>query len=384
MRTMILPLVLALAGSLDGWSQKTLSHHQYDFTFDQLVQATEVKDQARSNTCWSFSTSSFIESELLRLKNQSLDLSEMYFVRQTYLAKAEHYLRLHGKTNFGEGGLAHDVFNTYRRHGAMPESAYSGLIEGATKHSHQKLHRELETYLDELIKGRHIDADWRVDFEEILDKHLGSLPTEFSYNDETYDAQRFAQEVVGLHADDYVTFTSFQHHPFYQKVVLELPDNFCMASYYNVPLEELVQINERALQLGQSVIWDCDVSEKGFSASQGLAILPDPQDATASSNTRFEVPHRQSVVTSQMRQDEFDSYSLTDDHLMHIIGVARDQHGDRYYYVKNSWGKSPGMEGHLLASEAYFKLNTIAITVHREAVPDHVRARFRPMIDTNF
>jgi bleomycin hydrolase len=274
-----------------------------------------------------------------------------------------------------EGSLSHDVMRILKKYGAMPESVYSGLTADASRHNHGRLKRDLKKYLDDLIGSRKISEDWIKGFNQILDTHLGVIQADFSFEGKTYTPKSFVQAHLVIDPDDYLTLTSFSHHEPYTQFVLEIPDNYSRSSYFNLPLEELTEICRNSLLKGQTVVWDCDVSEKGFSARQGLAIVPKEADIQTTKSTVFDQPSPEMQVTAEMRQKEFDTYELTDDHLMHIVGLAKDQNGSYYYYVKNSWGQGVGINGYLFASEPYVKLNTIAIMVHREAVPEKIRSK---------
>ena len=364
-------LLAAVILNLSAGAQLEIKKDQYVFTFKHKLACTSVKNQANTGTCWSFSTGSFLESEAIRAGKPVVDLSEMFWVRKIYLEKAQKYLRYHGKSNFGPGGLSHDVLRSYAKYGAMPESAYSGLKEGEVSHNHNHVHRVLQEYLDSLIKSRSIPRNWKEVFSQIMDKHLGEVPDSFDYQGQIHDARSFSRQFVGLDPSDYVTITSFAHQKPYSTFVLQVPDNFSDGIYLNVALEDLKTITNRALEKGHSVVWDCDVSEKGFSARQGLALVPTEAQNLAKID-HFATPHREKVIDAQSRQAAFDSYALTDDHLMHIVGLAHDQTGQAFYYVKNSWGEEPGLEGYLFASEAYLLMNTIGLTVPKAAIPDSI------------
>ncbi len=369
---MICALLLSVVIYLPA--QEQIQKDDYTFTFQNKLNCNPVENQANTGTCWSFSTGSYLESEAIRLGKQPIDLSEMYWVRKAYLEKAQKYLHYHGKSNFGQGGLSHDILRLYDQYGAMPESVYTGLVDGKTRHNHDKLQKDLLSYLDSLIRSKHIEPTWRSHVTAILDQHLGSCPESFTYDGKTLDPKAFAQEYIGINVDDYLTVTSFTHHPWYGTFVLEVPDNYSDGQYHNIPLLELQELLRRALALGHSIVWDCDVSETGFSARQGLALVP-VDDQQVSTVDPFKEPHPEKLITAELRQAEFDSYALTDDHLMHIVGLASDQEGKLYYYVKNSWGDDRGFGGYLFASESYVLLNTIGLTLHKDALGTEILDR---------
>ncbi len=375
----ILFLFLGTASFLPLQAQETAAKDDYQFTIVTQSECTAVKSQDRTGTCWSFSTVSFLEAEMMRLGKEPIDLSEMFIVRHTYPKKAQKYIRYHGTTNFSEGSLGHDVIFALRDHGIVPESVYSGKPNNEKVHDHSTLVKDLKSVMDEAMESRPLDMKWKDQVNEILDKKLGAVPEQFEYKGKTFTPQSFAEQVVGLNPDDYVSLTSFSHHPFYEQFVLEIPDNFADGSFYNVPLEDLLFVADYALRQGYTVEWDGDVSDPGFSARQGLAIVPQKNWADISAEekqTYFQKPHPQKEITQQIRQEAFENYTLTDDHLMHVVGMAMDQDDQEYYIIKNSWGsKGLGFEGYIYASKAYFAMNTVSILVHKEAIPRIVREK---------
>ncbi|MEQ8704713.1 MAG: C1 family peptidase [Phaeodactylibacter sp.] len=340
---------------------------QYKFTTNKEMECTAVKNQQRTGTCWSFSTISFLEAELMRLGKGNYDLSEMYMVRNIYKDKARNYVLRQGNANFSQGSLNHDVMRALKMAGAVPESVYSGLTEGDRYHDHGEMEAALKGFLDGVLESKRPSEKWAGAFEAIIDHYLGAVPETFTYQGKTYTPESF-RESLPVNPDDYVTLTSFTHHPFYETFILEIPDNYSNGTYFNVPLDELQAITDYALNNGFTVAWDGDVSEKGFSAGEGVAILPErPND-----EDKFESPVDEVKVTQENRQAAFENFSTTDDHLMHLTGLAKDQNGQRYYITKNSWGEVSAYEGFLYMSAPYFRMKTVGVMVHKGAIPTDI------------
>ncbi len=335
----------------------------YKFTPTNKVECTAVKSQGKTGTCWSFATASFLESEVIKNGQSKTDLSEMFVVRNIYLDKAQNFVLRQGKANFSQGSLSHDLMNIAATKGMIPETAFSGRTSEKEAHDHKELANVLTGFLNGLIKTKKLSPKWKNAVSAILDVYLGSVPSEFEFNGKKFTPVSFAKE-MGIKEDNYLNFTSFTHHPFYQNFILEIPDNYSNGAFYNVPLNNLGSIVDEALQNGYSVAWDGDVSEKGFSQNDGLAILPkDPK-----SENLFNTIMPEMEVNQANRQAAFESYATTDDHLMHLVGSAKDQNGNKYYLIKNSWGERGPYKGYLYMSEAYFNMKTVSVMVNKNAI----------------
>jgi bleomycin hydrolase len=385
---MILPVFLQ-AQDEDKEEQKG-----YEFTVLKEISVTSVKDQHRSGTCWSFASTSFFEAELLRQGKGEYDLSEMFIVWNTYYDKAERYIRWHGNLNFGAGGAFHDVTEIIENVGIVPESVYSGKVIGEEGHVHGEMDAAIKGYMDGVMKNRNrkLTPVWKEGLAGILDAYLGEYPDRFIYEGKEYTPGTFAQS-LGLDMNDYVEIGSYTHHPFYEKFIIEVPDNWMLDEIYNVPLEEMMEVIDHALENGYTVAWGADVSEKGFSWKNGVAIVPDAdlEDMTGTERERwealtekekremlykFEGPGKEKGITQEMRQEAFNNYQTTDDHGMHITGMAEDQEGNEYYLVKNSWGTDGNdYEGYFYASKPFVAYKTIDVMVHKDAIPDNIREK---------
>lgn len=375
------------------------SPNVYEFTVVKEVKATPVKNQYRSGTCWSYSALSYLESELLRMGKPEYDLAEMWIVRHTYPAKAEKYMRLQGSLNLAAGGSFEDVFWVMRNYGIVPQEVYPGLNYGEDKNVHNELDATtkaytdavLKTYTDASSKGRSysLSTAWLDGFQGIMDAYLGERPENFTYRGKEYTPQSFMQS-LGINLDDYVAITSFVHHPFYEQFILEIPDNWIWGSSYNLPLKEMLEVLNYSLNNGYSVLWGADVSEKGFAFRKGFAVVPEinAEEMSDSDKARWigvsekdregqimkleqVVPEKK--ITQEMRQIAFDNFQTTDDHGMHITGIAKDQNGKTFYKVKNSWGTDDSKyNGYFYTSEAFFLYKTINIVVHKKALPKSI------------
>ena len=364
----------------------------YNFSVIKENPITPVKNQASSGTCWSFSGVGMLESELIRTGKGEFDLSEMYIVRRNYEDKAQKYARLHGNLNFAAGGSFADVVETINEYGIIPEDAYRGLNYGTEKHDHGELDKVLKGYMDGIIGARGLSPVWFDGFSGILDTYLGPLPETFTYQGKQYPPHTF-KEFLGLKQEDYISLTSFTHHPFYKPFAIEVPDNWRWANSYNLPVDELMEVMENAIMEGYTIAWASDVSEAGFSR-EGIAIIPDEnaaenagsdqarwlglstreRDADLKARVGTEIL-AEKEITQEMRQKSFDNYQTTDDHGMQIYGIAKDQNGNKFYLVKNSWGETGPYKGLWYASDPFVRYKTLSIVLHRDAIPASIAAK---------
>ena len=370
---MKLAAIFAIAISSHGIAQTPVSTGPYTFSIVKENAVGSIENQCQTGTCWSFATVSFLEAEVLRKGGKSVDLSEMYNVRITYPLKADAYVRYQGKQQFGPGGLSHDVLRVVAEHGMVPQSAYSGMKAGVTEHNHGGLDALLEstvkTVLDKKLNEE--GGAWKNSVNGILDAEIGAVPSSFEFNGKKFTPAQFRDELK-INAADYVSISSFTHHPYYSPFVLEVPDNWAKGSFYNVPLQDLERITENALDNGYTIAWDADVSEKGFSYLQGVAVLP----ATMPKKDEWwTIIHPELTPTAASRQDAFDRFETTDDHLMHITGKSKDQQGNTYYITKNSWGATNPFKGYLHVSKNYYLMKTVGIVVHKDAIPAEIRTK---------
>jgi len=353
---------------------------QFEFTTVYDIEATSVKNQSRSGTCWSYSSTSFIESEMIRMGKQPIDLSEMYTVRKTYQDKADRYVRLHGKLNFSQGGALPDVLYVIKHYGAVPQAAYEGLNYGTESNDHNEMEAGLKGIVEAVVNKNSgtITTAWHRAFDGVLDAYLGEEPAAFSYQGKTYSPRSFADEVIGINVDDYIQLTSFTHKPFNAYYAILVPDNWNWDLSFNVPLDDMMGAIDHALSKGYTVDWATDVSEKGFSLKNGVAVMPEGgwKDLTAEERSAvYTGPHAELVVTQAMRQAAYDNYQTQDDHGMQIVGKVLDQTGDAYYIVKNSWGdrENDYRTGYIYASEAFVRYKTIAVLLHKDGLPRAIK-----------
>ncbi len=388
-------LTLAAMGMfcISGMAQEQPKEEGFVFTTVKENPITSIKNQNRAGTCWCYSTLSFLEAELLRMGKGEYDFSEMFIVHNTYLDRADKAVRTHGDISFSQGGSFYDVIYGMEKFGLVPEEEMRpGIMYGDTLSNHNELTAVSDAVVAAIAKGRlsKLQADknnvplWKKAIASIHDIYLGERPEKFTYKGKEYTPKSF-YESTGLKASDYVSLTSYTHHPFYSQFVLEIQDNWRWALSYNLPIDELMQVFDNAIMNGYTIAWGSDVSEAGFTRN-GVAVMPDDEKAQELSgsdmarwlkmrpeekklNTK---PQPQKWCTQEERQLAYDNWETTDDHGMVIYGIAKDQEGNDYYMVKNSWGKSGKYEGIWYASKAFARYKTMNIMVHKDALPKDI------------
>lgn len=361
------------------------------FVFTTVKEApiTSVKNQNRSSTCWAFSSLGFLESELLRQGKGEFDLSEMFVVHKTMEDRAANYVRLHGSSSFAPGGSFYDIVYCYKNYGMVPQDVMPGIMYGDSLPVHNELDAVASGYVNAVAKGRFskLSPVWKNGLCGIYDAYLGKCPAEFTYKDKNYTPRTFADNVLGLNMDDYVSLTSYTHHPFYTQFPIEIEDNWRMGNSYNLPLNEFMAVMENAVNNGYTFAWGSDVSEQGFTRD-GIAVMPDAEKGAelagsdmahwlgmSAADKRKELtskPMPEKEITQEMRQEAYDNWETTDDHGMLIYGLAKDQNGKEYFMVKNSWGTNSKYKGTWYASKAFVAYKTMNILVHKNAVPKEI------------
>lgn len=390
MRKLVLSgLFLGTIASMSA--QDNTDKQGYQFTTVKENKITPVKNQNRSSTCWAFSGLGFLESELIRMGKPETDLSDMFIVYHNWNDKADNYVRRHGTANFGPGGSFDDVLQAVKDYGIVPEEIMTGLNYGENMHVHNELDAVTAAYVNAVIKQKKLTTAWKKGYEGILNAYLGESPETFTYNGKQYTPQSYAKE-LGLNPDDYVSLTSYTHHPFYSQFAIEIPDNWRNSLSYNVPVDEMMEALEGAVMNGYTVAWASDVSEKGFNRN-GIAVMPGVNAGELSGSDQakwlglsqkekdaeimkaLESPGSELNVTQEMRQAAYDNYETTDDHGMQIYGIAKDQTGKKYYMVKNSWGTNNKYEGTWYASDPFVRYKTMSIVMHKDALPKSLKKK---------
>lgn len=402
-RILLAIIAVAIAASAIAKPKKAepVNPDSTGFIFTDIINipVTHMGDQNRTGTCWCFSTNSFFENEILKKTGKTVNLSEMFVVNHCYRDKAMKYIRMDGEINFAQGGSALDVPYVWRTYGMVPEEVYSGLNYGDDNHNHSELAAVLTSYVGSVKKlpQKKLTSAWHRGLCSVIDAYLGELPTTFRHEGVTYTPQSYAAS-LGISMDDYVPLTSFTHHPFDTKFIMEVADNWVWGEYVNIPLADFKEVVDNALENGYSVAWAADVSEDGWQWKNGFAVLPreiKPEDMDSTEYARWskistkernedkkviDGPVPEIEVTQQLRQEWFDNHETTDDHGMVIVGKARDQEGTLYYKVKNSWNTNQLYDGYIYVSEAYFLGKTIDICVNRDAIPSHILNRISHLL----
>lgn len=394
--TILSLLMVSLIMDTTAVQDTTKVEEGFKFSTVDSVAISPVKDQHRSGTCWAFSTIGFIESELIRMGKGEYDLSEMFVVNKTMMDRAEYCVRMYGDVKFAAGGSAYDVIYCMQNYGLVPQSAMPGIQYGTTKADTLPVHAELDAIASGYVKAlttsrlKRLTPVWKQGLQAVYDTYLGKCPETFEYKGETYSPQSFV-ESLGLKASDYVSITSYTHHPFYSTFALEVPDNWRMDQMYNVPLNDMMSIIDYAITNGYTLAWGADVSELGFSR-KGIAQVPDADqgaDLTGSDMAHWlglsdkekkdeltKKPLPEMTITQELRQQAFDNWENTDDHGMQIFGIAKDQNGKKYYMVKNSWGATRSdYKGIWYVTEAFMQYKTNDILVHKNAIPDPIKKK---------
>ena len=361
----------------------------FQFTMIKRNDVTSVKNQGSSGTCWSYSGNSFLESEMIRMGKQPVDIAEIYTARQVYRDKAKLYVLNGGSLEWGEGGALHDVINMYKKYGAVPQEAYTGLLHGATRNNFKEMSAVIKNMLDAYVKNPagKLSPNWLSNIDNVLDSYLGKYPESFFYNGKRYTPQTFAKEVIGINPENYVGISSYKDYPYYQRFVLPVPDNWSHDTNWNVPMEELTKIIDNAVQKGFTVGWATDVSEPYFSYKNGVAYVPDLDLDNISDAQRadlFKGPKPDKQITEDMRQLGLNNLTTTDDHGMQIVGLAKDQTGKEYYIVKNSWGETNDYQGYIYVTKPYVQLKSTAILVHKDAIPTEILKKLKPTTNIGF
>ena len=363
---------------------------EYEFTVIKENPVTSVKNQYRSGTCWCYSALSFVESEILRTKGIETDLSEMFVVGKSYRDRAVKYVRLDGSLRFAAGSSFGDVLHVINDYGIVPQEAMPGMNYGTELPEQNELDAVLFGYVDAVAKNpnRKLTTAWLNGFDGIVGAYLGEYPESFTVNGATYTPESY-RDFLGINMDDYVNLSSFSHHPFYEEFIIEVPDNWRWDTAYNLPIDEFMQVMTYAVENGYTIAWGSDVSEKGFTRD-GIAVIPEekPKAAAGSDQERWvgkaaeqpkeevkaELP-AEVIYTQEMRQDGYDRKTTTDDHGMHIYGLAKDQNGTKYFMVKNSWGETGKYKGIWYASEPFVRAKTLNIVVHKDALPKDIKKK---------
>ncbi|WP_316842100.1 aminopeptidase C [Pedobacter gandavensis] len=374
--------VFAQDNLVNALSNNHSTDSKNSFTFTPVInaEATDVKNQQSSGTCWSYSTNSFLESEMIKAGKKPVDLADIFTARNAYIEKGINYVRMHGALTLGDGGACHDVINMFALYGALPQSVYDGRKYGTSTNKSDDMNKLTKAILEKAVNAPSgkFDPTWKAKYIATIDSCLGAVPEKFTFEGKEYTPKTFAKEVVGINPADYVELSSFTSAPYYTKAVLMVPDNWSYDQVYNVQMDDITKVIDNALKKGYTVAWATDVSEKGFSWKNGVAFVPEKDFEEMSKEERatmFNGPKPEKEITVEMRQEAFDNYKTTDDHGMQITGIAKDQNGKEYYIVKNSWGPSNDYKGYLYVSKNFVKFKTTAFLLNKKGIPSDIRKK---------
>ena len=382
--------MILLAAAMLGLMVSASAQEGYKFTDTKVLKTVPITNQYRSGTCWCFSTLSFLEEEILAKGGEQVTLSQMWIVRNAYFDKAVKYVRLHGNLNFAVGGAAHDVTEMIKKYGAVPLEAYPGYNYGTELPEFGEIDAVLLAYVEAVVENKNgkLTTAWQEGLNGILDAYFGKRPEKFTYKGKEYTPKSFA-ESLPINMDDYIEFTSYTHYPFYTTFALEVPDNWMWHEMYNIPMEEMMQCVDAALEAGHPVAWGTDVSEKSFVGSKAIGVIPEVveknlvgsdaekwgklSDAEKQAKINsLDSPMKEKTITQQMRQEAYDNYQNTDDHGMVIVGTAVDQQGNPFFKVQNSWGDKGPYKGFYYFSRPFVEYKTMDIMVNKNVVPKEI------------
>ena len=385
MKKLFVLAVLAL-----GFAAAASAQEGYKFTDQKVVKTVPITNQYKSGTCWCYSTLSYLEEEIMAVGGEQMTLSQMWVVRHAYFDKAVKYVRLHGNLNFAVGGAAHDVTEMIAKYGIVPREVYTGQNYGTELPEFNEIDDVLKAYVEAIIKNGNgkLTPVWQDGLNAILDTYFGKRPETFTYKGKEYTPKSFA-ESLPIKMEDYIEFSSYTHHPFYSTFILEVPDNWMWHSMYNVPMGEMMQVLDAALAAGRPVAWGTDVSEKGFSRTKAIGVIPEEVEKNSIGSdaerwgkltdaekqamiNNLEGPMKEKTITQEMRQEAYDNYQTTDDHGMVIVGTATDQAGNPFYKVQNSWGENGPYKGFYYFSRPFVEYKTMDIMVNKNIVPKEI------------
>lgn len=394
-KVLSLALISLMAVGAQAQEAEKKASNKPVFTTIKENPITSIKDQNRSGTCWDYSTISFFEAEILKATGKTYDLCESFVANKTYMERATQVVRFHGDCQFSQGGSAEDVLATMKKHGIVPEGTmpFPGSLYGDSLNNFNEFFSLMEPYVAAIAKSsaKKISGQWKVGLQGILDAYLGKCPEEFTYEGKKYTPQTFVKS-LGINLDDYVSITSYTHHPFYSAFAVEVQDNWRFPLSYNLPMDEMMKVIDNAIEKGYTIAWGGDVSEDGFTR-QGLAYAIDTKKTESLQGSdmakwlKMTAAKKKNLIdslgctvpeitaTQKLRQQRFDNWELTDDHGMLIYGVAKDQNGKEYYMVKNSWGETGEYKGIWYMTKTFIAANTMDFLINKNAIPKDIRKK---------